>query len=619
MPKRRKHTTDAHRYPPISDYALIGDCHSAALVSRTGSIDWCCMPRIDAGSSFARLLDWDRGGHWSIDAVGECRTNRSYVGNTMVLETHFTTTSGEARVVDCFTMHAGGATDPHRQLLRVVEGLRGTVAMRTELLIRFDYADIKPWLRFHQPGLWSATGGNDALVVNGDIELEIVDTHDFRGEWTVRAGDRVHLSVASYAPEAIDDALPNPLDADTLDERLGTTIEWWENWADQVTLDSPATPAVQRSALVLKALSNAPTGAIAAAPTTSLPEFLGGSRNWDYRYSWIRDSQFTVRALAEAGWHDEADGVRRFFERSTAGDAESLHIVYGLGGERRMPELELPLEGYRCSAPVRIGNAASKQVQLDVYGEILDLAWQWHERGRSPDDDYWRFLLTMVDKTASCWDEPDQGLWEMRGDPRHFVHSKVMCWVAMDRGIHLAEECLRQAPLDRWKKVRGQIRTSVEKHGIDPERDCFVQYYGSTDLDAALLLLPQVGFVAYDDPRMIATTEAIMEDLGEEGLLRRYRSEDGLEGDEGVFVACAFWLAETLAYQDRPVEAHAAYDRAVAAGNDVGLFAEEYDPSTQEALGNFPQALSHLAHISAAFALAGTADPEPRDASSSTP
>jgi GH15 family glucan-1,4-alpha-glucosidase len=353
---------------------------------------------------------------------------------------------------------------------------------------------------------------------------------------------------------------------------------------------------------VLKGLTNAPTGAIAAAATTSLPEYPGGSRNWDYRFSWVRDSVFAVQALTALGAEAEADGFRRFIERSAAGSVESLQIVYGVGGGRRLTERTLEhLEGFDDSKPVRIGNA----VQNDVYGEIVDLSWRWHLRGHSPDDDYWRFLLQLIDRAAEVWNEPDRGLWEMRGKPRHFVHSKVMCWSALDRGLRLAKECLRPAPNRRWAAVAGEIKESVEVDGFDADRGVFVQAYGAADLDAALLLMPSVGFLDYEDPRMVSTADVIRVELDDgDGLLRRYKSADSLEGDEGSFVACSFWLAECLARQGRYSEAREVFDRASLASSDLGLYAEEYDTEKAQLLGNFPQALSHLSHIAAAVALA---------------
>jgi GH15 family glucan-1,4-alpha-glucosidase len=598
------------RYPPIGDYAFIGDCHSGALVDRTGSIDWCCMPRIDDGSTFGRLLDWDHGGYCLIapsDPDAELR--RSYLADTMVLETSFRTNTGEARLLDCFTTHPGGATEPYRQLLRIVEGVRGHVELTVTVAARFDYGGVKPWIRMHRPHLWSAMGGADAIVITTAADLELHDRHNLRAVVTISAGQRLRLSITSYKPEQIDPDPPEQPDDAELDRRLAGTIDWWRAWASKITFEGDDSADARRSALVLKALTNAPTGAIAAAPTTSLPEAVGADRNWDYRYSWIRDSQFTVRALGELGVDSEADGFRRFIERTAAGSPDDLQIMYGLDGRRRLSETTLPLDGYRSSRPVRIGNAASEQLQLDVYGELLDLAWRWHLRGSSPDDDYWRFLLALVDTAADRWEEPDHGLWEMRGDPRHFVHSKVMCWAALDRGLRLADECVRQAPTTRWRKVREDIRGSIETHGVDAKRNCFTQTYGSTDLDAALLLLPSVGFIAYDDPRMTATTDAVADDLDEEGMLRRYRADDGLRGDEGVFVACTFWLAECLAYQGRLAPARAAYNRAASTANDLGLYAEEYGTRDHELLGNFPQGLSHLSQIAAAVALAAGSIP----------
>jgi GH15 family glucan-1,4-alpha-glucosidase len=488
-----------------------------------------------------------------------------------------------------------------------VEGTRGRLDLRVELAARFDFGGAKPWVRMHRPRLWSAMGGDDAITVNAGLDLQIVDAHDLRGEVSVAAGERVRLAITYHRPEDLDPEPPAQPDDAELDRRLDATVDWWRAWVAGATTVGPHAAGARRSALVLKALTNAPTGAIAAAPTTSLPEAVGGTRNWDYRYSWIRDSQFTVRSLTELGFDSEADGFRRFIERTAAGSPQDLQIMYGLGGQRRLTEMSLPLEGYRGSAPVRVGNAASEQLQLDVYGELLELAWRWHQRGHSPDDDYWRFLLGLVDVAAERWTEPDHGLWEMRGEPSHFVHSKVMCWVALERGINLAGECLRQAPVRRWRETRDAIRESIESNGVDSDRGCYLQAYGGADLDAALLLLPSVDYLAYDDPKMIATTDAIIGDLDEDGLLRRYRSHDGIDDDEGVFVACTFWLAECLARQGRTTDASAAFERAAGTANDLGLFAEEYDPETRRALGNFPQGLSHLSHIAAIVALHGTA------------
>ena len=593
------------RYPAIDGYAFIADCHSAALVSSAGSIDWCCMPRYDSASSFGRLIGWDQGGHCSVEAAEADRPpTRRYIDDSLVLETTFRAGGGEARVIDCFTMREGGARDPHRQLLRTFEGARGTVRFRVALVPRFDYGEVRPWIRREGPGLYTAIGGNDGLVIWTDARsLEPGADHDLSLDLTVAAGERVRLSIAYVTPDELEWSRPDPLTAADVDERLEYTLRWWRDWAQRADGGSPATI---RSAAVLRGLQHGATGAIAAAPTTSLPERIGGGRNWDYRYSWIRDSAFGARSLAELGFVDEADRFRRFAQRSAAGHVDDLQIFYGIGGERRLDESELDLEGYRGSRPVRVGNGARGQLQLDAYGELVGLAWRWHRRGNSPDDDTWQFVTSVVDAAAERWNEKDSGIWEWRGDPLHFVHSKVMCWSALERGLRLAEECGRAAPAERWRAARDEVREAIETKGYDAERGVFVQAFGSDEMDAALLLLPSTGFVRYDDERMVRTVDAVREELGVGGLLRRYRNHDGLEGEEGVFLACSFWLAECLARQARDEEARATFERAVSTGNDLGLFAEEYDPERGEMIGNFPQALTHLAHVRAALALSSS-------------
>lgn len=600
-------------YPPIADYALISDCRAVALVSGAGSIDWCCMPRIDRGSCFGRLLDRDRGGYFSVTPADDTETTlfRRYLEGTLVLETTFRNSGGEARLYDCFVVDPEEGRGPACRLLRVVEGVRGYVDLRLRIAPRFDYGELVPWLRHHGMHVYSATGGDDAIVISGDLGLTMVDRHDLEATFAVRAGERVRVSLAFVSPHEIDRVTPQPTDDAELDRGFERTIRWWREWSSQAKLEGPDGTGAARSAVVLKALTNMDTGAIAAAATTSLPEAWGGNRNWDYRFSWIRDSTFSVRSLAEIGCRTEADGFRGFIERSAAGSAAQMQIMYGVGGERRLTEVTLDgLEGYRGAKPVRVGNAAKDQLQLDAYGLLVEQTWRWHQRGRSPDDDYWRFLLDLIDAAAERWQEPDRGIWEMRGEPRHFVHSKVMCWTALDRGIKLAEECLRQAPTKRWKKTRDEIRAAVEEKGYDEERGVFVQYFGAKALDSVLLLLPSVEFVPYEDERMIRTADAIRSDLDDNGLLKRYRPtedmNDGLEGEEGAFLACSFWLAECLARQGRMEEARAVFDRTVSTGNELGLFSEEYDTQNEEMLGNFPQALTHFSHIAAAIALAGT-------------
>lgn len=592
-------------YPPIDHYGFIADCHSAALICKSGSIDWCCMPRIDSNSCFGRLLDSKKGGYCRIAPVAKHEIRRRYLKGTLVLETVFQTQSGQARLTDCFTMRAGGAHDPHHQILRIVEGLSGQVELSVTIAARFDLGAVKPWIRRYRENGYIALGGCHGLLVSGDMPIGIQQRHDLMGTLTVAAGQRQRLSIIHRPPEILDEDGVDIPGSDELDRRLKETISWWENWTDQGRCEGPFADHLQRSAIVLKGLSNAPTGAIAAAATTSLPESPGGSRNWDYRFSWIRDSAFTVRALAQLGYAKEADGFRRFIERSAAGSAKQLQILYGVGGERRLHEFEVgELEGYRGAKPVRIGNAAEHQLQLDAFGEIIDLAWRWHCRGHSPDDDYWAFLVDLIDKVCRCWQTPDRGIWEMRGAPRHFVHSKVMCWAALDDGIRLAEAIGRDAPIEKWADTREKVRRAVETKGVDGERGVFIQAFGHSCMDASLLLLPQVDFVAYDDPRMIRTTDAVQAELCENGLLRRYpHGKDDLQGREGVFLACSFWLAECLARQGRKDQAREVFGDALATGNDLGLFAEEFDPDTHEMLGNFPQGLTHLSLITAAIAL----------------
>ena len=596
-------------YPPIGDYALLSDCQSVALVSRSGSIDWCCLPRIDHGSVFGRLLDWEKGGFCSISPErGDAAVFRRYIGDTLVLETTFQTDGGEARLLDCFAINVEDERSPCCQVLRVVEGTRGHVKLLLRVVPRFDYGAVRPWLRYHGRRVYSATGGDDALVISGDHALTPSGKHDLEAAFSVRAGERVRLSISYVRPHLIDLDPPRPIEAAEIDAHFEETLDWWRGWSSRARFEGPDAPGVVRSSLVLKALTNTTMGAIAAAATASLPESSDGSRNWDYRYSWVRDSFFSVRSLTDIGFESEADDFRRFIQRSAAGSARDLQIMYGVGGERRLTEIILgDLEGYRGAKPVRVGNDASKQLQLDAYGSLVELSWQWHLRGNSPDDDYWRFLLDLIDTAAERWQEPDRGLWEIRGEPQHFVHSKVMCWSALNRGIALAERCMRQAPVKRWEKVRDEIWAAVESEGYDDERGVFVQAFGKETLDAALLLLPSFDFVDHADERMIRTVDAVREELDEDGLLLRYHPDkelDGLEGEESAFLACSFWLAECLARQGRTGEARMVFDRAHATSNELGLFPEEYDTRTGQMMGNFPQGLTHLSHIAAAVAIA---------------
>jgi GH15 family glucan-1,4-alpha-glucosidase len=593
------------RYPPISSYGYIADCHSAALVSRYGSIDWCCMPRLDSESCFGRLLGWGTGGYCRIAPRGTFQSDRRYREGTLVLETTFRTGEGVACLIDCFSMRRGGEHNPHRQILRIVEGVEGSQELELDFVPRFDYGAIKPWIREYRDNSYIAIGGDAGLLISGDVRFEMKGRHHIAAAFSLRAGKRVHISILWRRPEELDEGNVQVPAVDELDSRLAETTEWWIAWSSKAVVDGPYADLACRSAIVLKGLSNSPTGAIAAAPTTSLPESPGGSRNWDYRYSWIRDSVFTVRSLAELGCDSEADGFRRFIERCSAGSAQELQILFGIVGQRRLHEFTIEeLEGFRGARPVRVGNGAEGQVQLDVYGELLELAWSWHKMGYSPDRDYWEFLVEIVNHAARLWSKPDQGIWELRGEPHHFVFSKVMCWVALDRGIRLAEEVGHRVPADKWKKTRDEIRSSVERNGYDEKRGVFTQAYELRQMDSALLLIPVVGFLDFKDERIVRTTDAVWQELQEDGLLLRYpRGCDGLEGEEGVFLACSFWLVEVLAGQGRLEEAHRVFKRAVATGNDLGLFSEEYDTRNGEMLGNFPQGLTHLSMIAAVVAL----------------
>ncbi|MPZ89685.1 MAG: glycoside hydrolase family 15 protein, partial [Nitriliruptorales bacterium] len=510
-------------YPPIGDYALLGDCHSTALVSRSGSIDWACLRRFDSPSVFGRLLDWERGGFFALSPVGLRHSSRRYLEGTLVLETIADTATGTARILDAFAMRHGGRTEPHHQLLRVVEGLTGRVEIDVVMEPRFDYGDLRPWLRTPGPGTFTAVGGEDALVLHTDAELALDDDRTgIRGRFAVTSEQRVRLSLVSQWAHELD---RNVGPIDQVDRRLDQTVAWWRGWSADTVADGPYEAHIRQSAAVLKALTCAPSGAVVAAPTTSLPERIGGERNWDYRYSWVRDSTLTVDALSLAGHREVARGFRDFLMRSAAGQAEDLQILYGPYGARRLDEFEVGLSGYRGSRPVRVGNAAANQRQLDVHGHILDLAHQWGRLDVPPEPDEWRFLRQVVDAAADNADKPDQGIWEMRGASQHFVHSKVMVWVALDRGVRICEALgrdLRDA--ERWSAVRDRLRKEIEGRGLDAAGEHFVQAYGSEEVDASLLRLSVLGFVDAHDARMIRTVEVIRERLAvpPHGFLRRY-------------------------------------------------------------------------------------------------
>ena len=587
-------------YRPIGDYGFLSDCHSAALVSREASIDWACLRRFDCGSAFGRLLDAARGGYFSVRPTAPItRSERRYRPGTMILETTMATADGAVRVVDALAMRRGGRAEPRAQLLRRIEGIDGEVEVEVVIEPRFDYGGARPWLRLHD-GPASAVGGDDALAIDADCDLAIDrDRVRLLGRATVTPERATTLTAVSQPAHLLD---PAAADVAQVPARLEETTQWWRRWSEATRVEGPRCELLARSAMVLKGLCCAPSGAIVAAPTTSLPEVVGGTANWDYRYSWVRDSALALEALDEVGHHEIARGFREFVMRSCAGHAEDLQIMYGPYGERRLPELELDLGGWRDSSPVRVGNGAATQTQLDVYGHLLEAAHVWHRRAGTIDDEEWRFLRGVVDQAAERRQDPDAGIWEMRGEPHHFVHSKVMVWVALDRGIRLVEDRGLAAPqVDRWRQERDAIRHEVETRGVDPDRGNFVQHYGTTEVDASLLKLPLLGFVDACDDRMRTTTDAIIDELGvpPDGFVRRYRGGGDAGDQEGVFLLCSFWLVEVLALQGRIDRAEHLLEALVGVSNDLHLFSEEYDVGHGELLGNFPQAFTHLGLISA--------------------
>ncbi|HEY6481965.1 MAG TPA: glycoside hydrolase family 15 protein [Steroidobacteraceae bacterium] len=601
----------ARPYPPIADYALIGDCHSAALVSRAGSIDWCCLPRFDSDSCFGRLLDWNHGGYFSIAPRGKARTRRAYLPNTLVLVTRYEAGKNAVRVIDFFSMRSGGRQRPRRELVRIIEGVRGSMRLDVAVVARLDYGDVKPWVYSSGEHAHFAVGSDTGLRIFGDVPLQIAAEHDLRAEVHIHARQRLHIGVQFFRPEEAHRVPQRRKAAVELQAHFKETVRWWRDWSGRIVYPDGPGSSIVRSAITLKALTYAPTGAIIAAPTTSLPEHIGGERNWDYRYCWVRDSIFTVWALTNSGAGAEAEGVRRFIQRTAAGNADELQVLYGIDGKRRLPEITLQrLDGWRRSRPVRIGNAAEAQFQGDMYGLVMELSWRWSGQGHRPAAAYWQFLTQIVEAAIDKWRLPDRGIWEVRSKPLHFVHSKVMCWAAVNRGIALAQKYHFAAPLDRWRRARDEMRQLIERRGIDHKRGVFVRSFGSTDVDAALLLIPATDFVRFDDECMVRTTQVIRKQLSQGGLLLRYLRKDGLRGAEGTFLACTFWLVECLARQGDRRGARALFRRACACANDLGLFAEQYSPRRRQMLGNFPQGLTHLAHVTAALALQNVQAPQ---------
>ena len=580
----------------IEDYALIGDCETAALVGRDGSIDWLCWPRFDSDACFAALLGTPQHGRWLVAPQdGTARVTRRYQPNTLILETRFESAEGVATLVDFMPEHQTGSS-----IVRLIIGERGRITFRTELVIRFGYGATVPWMTNFDDGMRRAVAGPDMVLLRTTAPLR---GEDFKtiGVFTVGPGETVPFTLThmpSYLPAP---AAENPL------EQLSATQKFWTVWTAKSRVSGPWADAVNRSLITLKALTYARTGGIVAAPTTSLPEYVGGPRNWDYRFCWLRDATLTLLALMNSGYLEEARAWREWLSRAAAGNPNQLQIMYGIAGERRLTEWEIPwLPGYDNSRPVRVGNAAHTQLQLDVYGELMDALHHARQGGLAPSESGWTLQLGVLEHLEEVWPKMDQGIWEVRGDACHFTFSKIMAWVAFDRAIKSAEAFNLNGPIDRWRQLCRKIHDDVCRRGFDPELNSFVRSYGSRDLDASLLLLPTVGFLPATDPRVRGTVEAIERNLLVDGLVLRYdtlQSDDGVASDEGVFLACSFWLVDAYVLLGRGADARRLFERVVSICNDVGLLSEEYDPRTKRLLGNFPQALSHIALINSAFNL----------------
>ena len=574
----------------IEDYGLIGDCETAALVSKDGSIDWLCWPRFDSGACFAALLGNSKNGRWRIaPAQAKSRITRRYRPATLILETTFTTADGEVTVIDFMPLREQAS-----HLVRLVVGTRGTVAIRTELVIRFDYGQSVPWVKRTENGDLLAISGPDMVVLRTPVEMRGEQLTSV-GEFTVSAGETIPfvlMYVQSHLPA------PDPVDAE---DALRQTQNFWEEWTSVHKSTGPYAPFVLRSLITLKALSYLPTGGIVAAPTTSLPEQLGGLRNWDYRFCWLRDATLTLLALMNSGYYDEACAWRDWLLRAAAGSPSQIQIMYGLAGDKRLAEWEVPwLAGYEGSKPVRIGNAAADQLQLDVFGEVLDAMHQARVGGLQPLADAWDFQRVLMSHLEEIWPLEDEGIWEVRGGRRHFTYSKMMAWVAFDRTIRSAEAFGLEGPIDHWRKLRAQIHAEVCDKAFNPKIGAFMQSYGSEHLDASALLIPVVGFLPPSDPRVAGTVEAIECKLMTNGFVLRYDTDvtqDGLPPGEGAFLACSFWLADAYILLGRRDDARKLFERLLTLCNDLGLLSEEYDPAGKRLLGNFPQAFSHIALV----------------------
>jgi GH15 family glucan-1,4-alpha-glucosidase len=583
---------------PIESYGLLGDLQTAALVARNGSIDWLCLPRFDSPACFAALLADESAGRWRLapKGSGEC-TRRRYRGDSLILETEWDTPNGSVRVIDCMPPR-GKAAD----LVRVVEGVKGRVPMAMDLRLRFDYGHVVPWVR-QRDGDFAAIAGPDEIWVRTPVPLEGKDFAT-TAEFEVSAGERVPFvlthGVSYQAPPRAVDAL----------QAVAETEQFWTEWMSGFSYDGDYSDAVRRSLVLLKALTYKPSGGIVAAATTSLPESIGGARNWDYRYCWLRDATYTLQALLGTGFETEAKAWREWLLRAVAGDAADLQIMYGVDGTRRITEYELPwLPGYEGSSPVRIGNAAAEQFQLDVWGEVLDGLALSRKSGLQKLEPAWGLQRVLLDFLEGHWQEPDNGLWEMRGGRRDFVHSKVMAWAGVDRGVHAVEDFGLPGPGEKWKSLREEIRADILAKGYDADRNTFTQSYGNPELDAATLLIPRVGFLPWDDHRVVGTVEAIEKELCQDGFVLRYQtkkvSADGLPGSEGAFLACSFWLADALYGMGREKPAREMFERLLGLRNDLGMLSEEYDSSAHRQVGNTPQAFSLVGLVNTARHLAG--------------
>jgi GH15 family glucan-1,4-alpha-glucosidase len=597
----------------IEDYALIGNTRTAALVGRDGSMDWLPLPRFDSGACFAALLGDVENGRWLIAPAGEVKSvERRYRGDTLILETRFVTATGSVLVTDFMPIREGA--DPavsSTEVVRLVSGESGVVPMRFEIVLRFDYGSIMPWVRSRRPHGISAIAGPDAILLQTPLDL-VGEDHRTVAEFVVHEGETIPCTLAHYFSFGIEPEVGDPAVS------LAKTERYWLDWSAQYREKGEWHETVVRSLITLKALTYSPTGGIVAAPTTSLPEYLGGPRNWDYRYCWLRDATFTLDALLISGFREEARAWREWLLKTVAGAPSTLQILYGVAGERRIPEYEIPwLAGYAGSRPVRVGNLAYTQHQWDVYGEVLDAAYCAIEHGLEHDEKFRPVLWTLMDFLEKHWQLPDSGIWEMRGPPRRFTHSAVMTWVAVDRALKLAEGAGFEAPVEQWRRLATRIHEEVCRCGYDAERSAFVQYYGSQELDASLLLMPLVGFLPFDDPRVVGTVRAIERELMVDGLVLRYRTREHVEAlppGEGVFLACSFWMADVLALSGREDEARKLFERLLSLRNDVGLLSEEYDTRAGRALGNFPQAFSHVGVINTAHNLTLARGPAQRRA-----